>query len=222
MNPRDVQLVDYGPGEGAFQRNVPLPVVSARICHHAFDGHGSVVTRLGCGRAAISSRNRHRTTIWIEEDLFPVEPEPAPRFTRAGHAVGVQLPRLDAGDEYVPIMVGAVQPGVECYDPGGAGVVDPIEKKELDAGAVSREEAEVHPARDDRRAQRRALAAEQFIASAESFFRRESHGTPDPFLEWDGNQPFPNRKGGFFCPGKEIEGLRGGVRAVRRTSKPED
>jgi hypothetical protein len=33
---------------------------------------------------------------------------------------------------------------------------------------------------------------------------------------------FPIRKGGIFRHGKEIEGLRGGVQWVRRTSKTED
>jgi hypothetical protein len=36
------------------------------------------------------------------------------------------------------------------------------------------------------------------------------------------HQQFPIQKGGIFRPGKEIEGLRGGVQLVRRTSDPED
>lgn len=33
--------------------------------------------------------------------------------------------------------------------------------------------------------------------------------------------PFNIRKRGVFCPGKAVEGLRGGVVALRRTSDPE-
>jgi hypothetical protein len=36
------------------------------------------------------------------------------------------------------------------------------------------------------------------------------------------NYRFPNRKGGIFCSGKELKGLRGGVQHVRRTRKTVD
>jgi len=48
----------------------------------------------------------------------------------------IKLPRLSAGNEYVPIVIGAVDEWMKRNDARGPRVVFPIEEQQIDSGSI--------------------------------------------------------------------------------------
>src|SRR4051794_9575494 len=110
------------------------------------------------GLAVVAAGHCHGAGVRVEEDLRGVEPHPARRVPRPFDAVAVGLAGRHAGDEGVPVVVGAVGDRVEADGPSGRRVVDAVEQQQLDPGGVPREEAEVGPVAAGRGPERRAGA----------------------------------------------------------------
>ena len=72
--------------------------------------------------------------------------KPACRLVRPVHAVAVELPRLHARHERVPVVVGPVGDGIEGDDAGRLRVVLAVEEQQFHAGRGAREQAEVDAA----------------------------------------------------------------------------
>ncbi len=106
---------------------------------------GHVVARHACGLALISGRYRHRAAIGIDQELARVKAQPVPRCKGAGHPIAVQLAGFDIRNEGMPVVIGAVSFGIKRYDTGSCRVVSMVEEEQLDAGAVPRKNAEIHP-----------------------------------------------------------------------------
>ena len=154
----DVHLVDDGPGERRARRTVALPVVGAGIGDDALQRRGAVVSRPAGRRAAPGRRPRHALAVGIEQHLVAVEAQSARRIDGPVDAVAVELAGGDAGHEGVPVVIGALAARVEVDDARRRGVIDAIEKQQLDAGGVLREDAEVDAAGTERGAERKAGA----------------------------------------------------------------
>jgi len=69
-------------------------------------------------------------------------------------AVGINLSRLEAGDEGVPVVVAAVGRWVQRDGARRAGVIDAVEEEQFQCGGVAGEDAEVDAAGEDGCAQR--------------------------------------------------------------------
>ena len=64
-------------------------------------------SRMG-GVTAVVFRNHHAAAIRVEENFGGVEPHPLGGIGRSLDPIAVDLPRLHARHEHVPVMVGAV------------------------------------------------------------------------------------------------------------------
>jgi hypothetical protein len=73
-------------------------------------------------------------------------------------AIGVDLPRPNAGHEDVPVVIRAVGGGIDSNHARGRRVVFPVEEQQLDTRAAAGEDAEVDSVLEDRSAEGGALA----------------------------------------------------------------
>ena len=167
--PGDVHLVDDGPRVGTFERQVAFPVVAARVGDHALHGNRSIIARQTCGAAVVSFRHLHRAAIGINEELARIKPAPPLGFKGSGDPVAVKLAGSDAWDEGMPVVVGAVMPGIERDDAGGFCIVRPVEEEQFDSGAVPGKYAEIDAARKDRGAKGRGIASVWFNGFAAGY-----------------------------------------------------
>ena len=143
--PAHVRLVhDCARGRPA-QRRVPFPLVRVRVHHHALHRRGGVVTVLGSRSAPVAVRHDHAAPVRVEEHLLGVESQPARRVGRTLHAIAVDLAGAQARHEHVPVVVRAVDGGIDADCPGGPRVVDAVEEQQLHAGGVPGEYTENHP-----------------------------------------------------------------------------
>jgi hypothetical protein len=140
-----MHLIHDGLGRRPPQRGVAFPVVGGRIDHHALHRGRAIVAGLARRRPTVAVRDRHAATVGIEQDLVGVEAHAARGIERPLDAIAVQLACPQAGDEYMPVVVGTIDGGVDADDARGLGVVDAIEQQQLDPGGMLRENAEVHP-----------------------------------------------------------------------------
>src|SRR5262245_3990846 len=140
----DVQLVDHRLCEGAVQRTVAFPVVTANVGNDALHGDRRIVSRPACRAAVIGARYRHRAAVWVEEHLRSIEAEPVPGSPGAVRAVRVDLPGAQRRDVRVPVVVSAVALRIERDHARGRRIVRIVEQQEVERRRVCRIHAEVH------------------------------------------------------------------------------
>jgi len=75
----------------------------------------------------------------------------------------------------MPIVVGAVLPGIETDDSGSCRVVKMIEEEQLDASAVPRKNAEVHATTANGCSERGCAPLARFVGYIATFFRNRNH-----------------------------------------------
>jgi hypothetical protein len=144
-----MHLVHDGLRGRPAQRRVALPVVGGRIDHHALHRGRAVVTGLAGGSAIVASGDGDAAAIGVEEDLAGIEAHTARGIPRPRDAIAVDLADDHAGNEDVPVVIGAIGGRVDPDHARGAGaVVNVIEEQQLDPGRMLREHAEVHPSGD--------------------------------------------------------------------------
>ena len=139
-----MQFVDDGVGVAQLERHIPFPIVSAGVYDDAFHGHGAIIAGAHGHLAVVTAGHDRRQRIWVEQDFPAIEAETNGRVMRAIGAVGVNLPRLEAGHEHVPVVEGAVFVGVEAEDTSWVRVIGRVEEQKLNRFAILGEDAEIH------------------------------------------------------------------------------
>ena len=112
----NVELVDHGLGERAPEGRVAFPVISARVGHDALHGDRSVLAGSARGHAVVRIRDGDHKAVGIEQQLFVIETKPSLRCEWSASAIRVDLFRLEARHERVPIVIGALRCRVERDD----------------------------------------------------------------------------------------------------------
>ncbi len=149
--PAHVHLIHDGSGGRSLERRIAFPIVRLHIHDHALHGGCAIVSRLGCGDAAVLLRHRHSPAIGIEQDLLMVKSQSSLRLKRPVCAIAVDLARSKPRDEDMPIVVRPVSPGVEGNDGGRFGIIRVIEQQQFHERAILRKHAEVHSLRGNGR-----------------------------------------------------------------------
>ena len=85
----NMHLVDDGSRRRMPQRCVTFPIVGGGIHHHALHCGCTVVGVRGI-IAPVAIRNRHAATIWIEQKLGGIEPQPPGRIVRPLNTIAVR------------------------------------------------------------------------------------------------------------------------------------
>ena len=145
----DVHLVNDGARRGQPQRDVALPVVGGRIDDDAPHRSRGVVTGSPRALAAVVPGNNHAPAVGVEQDLGRVEPQTVCGGRRPLDPVAVDLSRPHTGDEYVPVVVGAIRRRIEPDHAERGGVIFALEQQQLDARGGPREQTEVDAAVHD-------------------------------------------------------------------------
>ncbi len=138
-----VRLIDDGARAGAAERRVAFPIVGAGIDDDALHGGARGIAGEARGFAAVAGGDDDAAAVGIEEELTGIEAQSGGGVEGAVDAVAVELAGAGAGDEGVPVVVGAIGGGGNANDARGEGIVFAIEEKELDGGGEAREDAEV-------------------------------------------------------------------------------
>ena len=149
-----VHLVDDGLGNGPAQRLVALPVVAGIIHHDALHGRAGVVAGPAGRFPAVDGWHRHAAAVGVEQDLVRVITQTLFRRVGADGPIGVNLAGLHAGDERMPVVVGAVLRRIEPEHLRRPCVVDAVEQEQLDGVSLIGVDAEVHAAGPRRCAER--------------------------------------------------------------------
>src|SRR4051794_29451524 len=113
----EVHLVNDRLGKRSPERDIALPIISSRVRDDAFQRRRHVIAGLASCVSITDLRPGDAPSIWIEQHLLRIEPEPSCRVERPCHAISIDLSRSDARHEHVPVMVCAVLPRIEFYDP---------------------------------------------------------------------------------------------------------
>ena len=103
----------------------------------------SVVSLFARRGAAIISRNSDRPAVRIEKELGPVKAEPACRIEWSVGPKSVNLSRLNAWHEDVPIVISAMAGGVDLDYSRGTRILVTIEHKQLNARCAPGVQAEI-------------------------------------------------------------------------------
>jgi len=104
-----MHLINYFPALVFGQWYIALPIVSCGIDGHTAQGPAAVVTPAPGSFPVINGQPCHGPPIGIQENFMAVEPVAIFRVVRAVHAPCVNLPVINARDEYVPVVVGSVE-----------------------------------------------------------------------------------------------------------------
>ena len=156
--PGDVHLVDHGRGKGPAQRRITLPIVFGGVDHDALHGGGSVLSPLACEVTAIGVRYDDGAPIGVYENLVWIETQAVRRIKRAAGTIGIHLPWADAGNEYVPVVVGAMCARIELDHARRTRGGRIIEQQEVHSGRLPRKHAEIDTVAEDGGAEREASA----------------------------------------------------------------
>src|ERR1700735_4360753 len=106
-----VHFVDDRSGGWTVEWSVALPIVRARIDHHALHRRRGIIPVMASGLAAVAFRNSNAAPVWIKQDLGGIKSHPACWIERTLDAIAVKLPRFHIRHEYMPVMIGAVEGG---------------------------------------------------------------------------------------------------------------
>src|SRR5262245_20212667 len=153
-----MRLIDDGSGGGVSDRAVPLPVVRGGIKHDAFHRGWRVVAFPARRLATVILRNENPPAVRVEENLRGIKTHPVRGIIRSLNAIAVDLPRLHARHENVPVVVSAVDRGIDGHDARGPAVIVAIEEDQLHARGTPRVHAEINATGTDGSAQWRASA----------------------------------------------------------------
>src|SRR6185503_8280566 len=118
-----VKFVDHRFGKRPPERDVPLPVVLARISDDALHRHGRVWAKPARGGSIVTIRNGHRHSLRIEEQLLGVESKAAVGREWPVSPVGIHLSGRKPGYEHVPVVIRAMSVLMERDDLGRPGAV---------------------------------------------------------------------------------------------------
>ena len=126
-----VHLVNNGPGGRPTQQDVAFPIVSVGIHDDALHRSGSVVAYLARSLPAVIPGNNYAAPIGVEENLGAIKPHPAAGVERPLDPIPVELARLQARHEEVPIIVGTVGRGIERDHARGVDIIFPVKEQQL-------------------------------------------------------------------------------------------
>ena len=99
--------------DGRCSGRVAFPIVSVGIHYDALHRRGGIVAFEASSIAAVILGNNYAAPVGVEENLGGIKPHPARGIEWPVDPISVKLPRLHTRHEYVPIMVGAVDHGIE-------------------------------------------------------------------------------------------------------------
>ena len=101
----DMHFVHDCPRGRFRQRDVPFPIVGVRIDDHALHGGGCVVAFLTSRCTTVVFRNDHATAVGIQQYFVGIESQSRGRIEWSMDAIAIDLPRLSARNEYMPVVV---------------------------------------------------------------------------------------------------------------------
>jgi len=154
----DVRLVDHRARSRAAGRLVVLPIVGRGVDDDAFHRR---TRRLAIDRGrdpVVAMWNHDAFPVGIEEGLRGIEAHPPRRIVGTAHPPGVELPRLHAGDEGVPIVVGALRRRIERDNPARTEIPGIVEEEEFHLRRRFREDREIRASVFEVRSQRMGQA----------------------------------------------------------------
>jgi hypothetical protein len=108
-----VSLIDDSSSGWAVERLITFPVVQTRVYYYAFHRHSRVIALSSGSPAAIVSGNHNSPAVRIEKDLGWIKSQAVRGVERSPDSIGIELPRLHAGHERVPIVVRNIGPRIE-------------------------------------------------------------------------------------------------------------
>src|SRR5215469_13708222 len=147
----DVKLIDYCLHERTFERPIPFPVIRGRIGDDTFHRNRVAVS-------CVSTWHGDGKPIRIQQGLVTVESQSARGVVRSRCAESIRLSWPKTGNEYVPVVIRAMNPRIEFDHARWQFSVRAVEEQQLHQGCVLREYAEIHAPRLDGSAQRSARA----------------------------------------------------------------
>src|SRR5215813_5365644 len=124
----NMHLVDDGLRRGPIERRVALPVVSARINHNALHRLSSIVVLPARGISTVVGWKYHAKSIRVEEDFGWIEARSRLWVETAPHSVTINLARLEARHEHVPIVISKVCGRVDSNHTRGTCVIHTVKK----------------------------------------------------------------------------------------------
>jgi hypothetical protein len=124
----DMHFVDDGSLERPARGGIVLPIIRAGIDDHAFERGGGIIPRQARRLAAPDRRPRDALSVRVQQQLTGVETQAVRRVEKSVDAEPVDLTRRDAGNEDMPVVVGPVDPRVECDHARRPCVVNMIEQ----------------------------------------------------------------------------------------------
>src|SRR4029077_10441780 len=131
-----MHFINDGLSRGFVERCVSLPVVSMRICDHAFNGHrGVIASHLGCV-ATVVLWNNNAASVRIDENLVRIETHSTQRIEGTVNAVTINLSGFHARYEYVPIVIRSVGRGIDRDHAVGPSIINAIKEEEFDTCCV--------------------------------------------------------------------------------------
>ena len=143
---------------GRLQWGITFPIVSVRIHHHTLHRRRGVVA-FTFGRAtAVILGDNDAAPVRVQENFAAVKAHSPGRIERPLHSIAVDLPRLPAWHEHMPVVVGAVGGGIQGDHARGPGVILPVKEQQLHACRASGEQTEIHATVSNRGAKRTASA----------------------------------------------------------------
>src|SRR5262249_17334433 len=126
-----MHLVDDCTRGRPAQRSIAFPVVRAGIDYHALHRCRGVVAFPASRLTAVVPGNYDSPAVWVEEGFGLIKHQPVRRIGWPLNAITVKLPRLHAGYEHMPVMVGKIGDGIERDDARGSGVILPVKEQQL-------------------------------------------------------------------------------------------
>ncbi len=129
-----------------------------RIHDDTFHGASEVLPFRAGGLAAVIPRRDKTLAVGIEERFFRIEAETFGGIEGPINSISIELAWDNAGDECVPIKVGAIGDRIEGNDARGPRAIVMVEEKQINADGLARVKAEIRTGRGEFRAQGSAAA----------------------------------------------------------------
>jgi hypothetical protein len=122
----------------------------------------SVTFGAASGFTAVVLGNDCAPAVWVKENLGGIEPQATSGIKRARHSVGIDLARLHLWYKNMPVVIGAVNGGIETDHTCRVTVILLVEKQEFYTRGMARENAKVDASVGWCRSDRGALASRHF------------------------------------------------------------
>jgi hypothetical protein len=109
-------------------RDIALPIICTGINDHALERGSGIISRPACRLAAPGGGPGDAFPVGIEQHFAGVETQTVCRVEQSLDAKCVELAWRDVGNEYMPVMIGAMHSRIEHDHARWPRVVDAIEQ----------------------------------------------------------------------------------------------